>query len=238
MTSRASLVVVLAAFVLVASCTLFDSVDGYAGPSGVAGPGGTSSDGAVNDAPVDAIVIDSGKSCSAPGDCEDDNPCTTDACWASTCLHTVVVGSACGDDNPCNGTESCDETGACRSGAAPEVDDDNTCTTDFCDPVQGVQHMPGDYPPSKTCNPYTCPSGYYRAKSLLCDPFCGTDNCGYCINGFQCERACLKTVSACCVGAEGCATSCPAGYSPQGTSCTFECGCGSAACGPTVSCQR
>jgi hypothetical protein len=203
-------------------------VDGYAGEVAGADAG--------TDALPDALVIDSGLSCSDVSACDDDEPCTADSCWGGTCLHTPLAGTSCADGNVCNGDETCDATGTCEPGAAPNLDDDNDCTVDFCDPVDGVKHQLGDYPPSKSCNPYTCATSYYRSKALLCDPACGTNNCGFCINGFLCERACTKSVTACCVGAEGCASSCPTGYEMVGQTCADACGCGG--CGAAAICER
>jgi hypothetical protein len=216
-------------------CTLFDSVDDYAGEPEVSATPDASAE-AGNDASGDVLVIDSGESCTSASECDDDNPCTSNACWGATCLYTADPGAPCGDDNACNGQESCDESGVCRPGTPPELDDDNDCTVDFCDPATGAQHQLGDYPPSKTCNPYTCPTSYYRSKSLLCDAACGTDNCGFCINTFLCERACEKSVTACCVNADQCPSACPSGYAVVATTCRDECGCFS--CGPAVVCER
>jgi hypothetical protein len=214
-------------------CSLVDSVEGYAGSS-IAEPDAAAE--ASADAEPDALVVDSGQSCTDASECNDDNPCTTDACWGATCLFTADPGAPCGDGNPCNGDETCDAQGDCKAGSPPDLDDDNDCTVDFCDPTGGVQHDLVDYPPSKTCNPFACPPSFYRAKSLLCDPACGTDNCGFCINTFQCERACEKKVTACCVNTDQCGSSCPTGYAVVAQTCSNDCGCFS--CGPAVVCER
>ena len=217
---------------LLSSCTLVDSVDGYAGRPETTDAGDA---GSVDAAP-DALSIDSGKGCQDETDCDDDNVCTGDSCFGGTCVLTTKPGASCSDGNPCNGAEVCDADGSCRAGTPPPLDDDDDCTVDYCDPAKGVVHELGDYPPSKSCNPYICPSNYFRAKALLCDPYCGTDNCGFCVNGFQCERACTKTVTACCVVAGDCPKSCPTGYSMIGETCSADCGCLS--CGPAAICQR
>ncbi|MFZ5896860.1 MAG: RHS repeat-associated core domain-containing protein [Myxococcota bacterium] len=74
---------------------------------------------------------------------DDSNPCTADSCDAAQGVtHTpVAAGTACNDATLCNGSEQCNGSGSCLPGAPPVVDDGNPCTTDSCDPAQGVQHV-------------------------------------------------------------------------------------------------
>ena len=53
----------------------------------------------------------------------------------------------CGDNNACNGVETCDPTGGCIAGTAPNCDDGDQCTTDTCDPVLGCKNSadPGSF---------------------------------------------------------------------------------------------
>ena len=95
-------------------------------------------------------ACDGAEICNGAGACssgtapvvDDGNPCTTDSCDASAGVRhvPVAVGSACADGNACNGAETCNAGGVCQAGAAPSVNDDNPCTTDACDPAQGVTH--------------------------------------------------------------------------------------------------
>src|SRR5262249_39050214 len=81
---------------------------------------------------------------------DDGNPCTRDACDSvAGVTHTPLVGQSCSDGNACNGAEVCDATGACKTGAAPVIDDHNVCTTDSCDPLTGVTHTPN---PGASCD--------------------------------------------------------------------------------------
>jgi RHS repeat-associated protein len=57
------------------------------------------------------------------------------------CSNGAVQTQQCSDGNLCNGQEICVLNGVCQSGTGPAVDDGNTCTTDSCDPVQGVRHQ-------------------------------------------------------------------------------------------------
>jgi hypothetical protein len=49
----------------------------------------------------------------------------------------------CDDGDPCNGTEACDDAGACVAGAPPVCDDDaDPCTSDACVAGVGCAHTP------------------------------------------------------------------------------------------------
>ena len=71
---------------------------------------------------------------------DDGNNCTSDGCDPITGVqHTPVAdGTSCADDDVCNGDEVC-AAGACQPGTPIDTDDGNTCTSDSCDPVNGVQ---------------------------------------------------------------------------------------------------
>jgi RHS repeat-associated protein len=82
------------------------------------------------------------ETCATSANCNDGRPCTTDACNAGFCSHsTAPNGTSCADGNLCNGGETC-QTGSCVGGTPPVVDDGNACTTDACDPMEGVTHTP------------------------------------------------------------------------------------------------
>jgi N-acetylneuraminic acid mutarotase len=108
----------------------------------------------------------------APDDsaCDDGNACTLrDTCLAGKCTGSNAVqcaasdachvvgtcdpstgvcsspakpnGSVCDDGNRCTQGDNCTD-GACQPGGAVVVDDGNPCTTDRCDSVAGVVHVP------------------------------------------------------------------------------------------------
>ncbi|MFH1532007.1 MAG: hypothetical protein ABIK09_14880 [Pseudomonadota bacterium] len=134
------------------------------GAVGCTGGGGGNGDGdAVVDAGGDGII------CTEDAECDDDNPCTSDACVAGACELTptentcddgdlctvddmcvegecVGMTKACDDGVYCNGAESCNaNTGTCEDGAAPEIDDGVDCTLDGCDEDDDkVVHVPND----------------------------------------------------------------------------------------------
>ncbi len=72
-------------------------------------------------------------------DCGDANPCTVESCDpVNGCLVTPAMpGTDCDDGDPCNGAASCDGSGNCAAGPAPNCDDLNVCTMDACVPFMG-----------------------------------------------------------------------------------------------------
>jgi hypothetical protein len=122
-----------------AVCTL-DGCDAALGCRQVPVPDGT--------ACPDASVCNGRETCQAgvctpgtPLECDDGNPCTTDACHPAVGCQRVAVasGTGCGDGTVCNGSERC-QLGVCTAGPALECDDGNPCTTDSCDPVAGCRN--------------------------------------------------------------------------------------------------
>ncbi|HEX2880836.1 MAG TPA: discoidin domain-containing protein, partial [Polyangiaceae bacterium] len=75
---------------------------------------------------------------------DDANPCTADECDPVIgAVHTPAApGSSCDDATVCNGVSTCNEFAVCTDEPAPVVDDNNPCTADSCDPLQGVSHTP------------------------------------------------------------------------------------------------
>jgi hypothetical protein len=72
-----------------------------------------------------------------PTNCDDQNPCTDDACEPkSGCGHALNA-------NPCSGLDKCVvgatcAGGSCGGGTAKTCDDGNPCTQDACDPANGT----------------------------------------------------------------------------------------------------
>ncbi len=104
----------------------------------------TGSASAVNGTPCDdgsACTTNdacSGGTCTGTAlDCDDNNPCTVDACNpASGCTHTP--GGTCSDGDPC--TDDVCNAGACVS-TPKNCDDGNPCTADSCNATNGCQHV-------------------------------------------------------------------------------------------------
>ena len=77
-------------------------------------------------------------------DCDDDNPCTEDACEEGLCENTPAPDVECDDGNACTTGDFCDEDGECVSTGLEPCDDENACTDDWCDPLDGCQSAPND----------------------------------------------------------------------------------------------
>jgi hypothetical protein len=75
--------------------------------------------------------------CTTAADCNDGEACTADACVNGRCvIQPVADGTSCTDGDFCDGLETC-RAGRCAPGTAPDCNDDNSCTTDSCDPGAG-----------------------------------------------------------------------------------------------------
>ena len=82
--------------------------------------------------------------CAADFDCEDFQPCTDDACVASSCRNAA---RSCAVENKClAGYCNAAAGGACET-AEVSCDDSNVCTDDSCDPTFGCSHFPTVTPP-------------------------------------------------------------------------------------------
>lgn len=70
--------------------------------------------------------------------CNDQNPCTADSCSQNgVCQNDVLEnGTSCADGDACNGSETC-QRGTCAAAAPVTCDDDNRCTIDTCNSVEG-----------------------------------------------------------------------------------------------------
>lgn len=70
--------------------------------------------------------------CSAPADCDDQNPCTDDACVDTVCQHTNNTAPCTDDADDC--TDDLCKDGACGhvNNTAPCEDDNDPCTKDQC----------------------------------------------------------------------------------------------------------
>lgn len=77
-----------------------------------------------------------------PPSCDDANPCTRDCDPSRGCVNEARPdGSGCSDGNLCTTNDEC-RSGTCVGGPARNCDDDNSCTTDACDPATGCERTP------------------------------------------------------------------------------------------------
>ncbi|MBN2495615.1 MAG: hypothetical protein JXR96_13560 [Deltaproteobacteria bacterium] len=127
-------------------------------------------------------------------DCDDDNPCTADACDALLgCLHDGTgVLDGCDDGEPCTSGDACqgDAAGTCLGAEPTDCDDGKPCTLDACQPGHGCVH-----------------DG--TGVTIACDDFnvcthddtCRGDAAGTCAGTFDDPRACddgnVCTVDTC-----------------------------------------
>ena len=106
-------------------------------------PGGSAvcSDAQDNDCDGLTDTQDPGCRCTTDAECNDQNVCTADVCNPQTgCQNTQLPdGTLCGNQDVCTGTETC-QSGTCVQDPAPNCDDNNPCTTDSCDPINGCQY--------------------------------------------------------------------------------------------------
>ena len=72
--------------------------------------------------------------------CDDDNPCTTDACAKGSCSH-AAGGGACEDGNACTIGDHCAQAN-CQPGGAKPCGDNDPCTIDACNPLNGCSYAP------------------------------------------------------------------------------------------------
>ena len=98
---------------------------------------------AVNDTNCDnGLWCDGAETCDVLNDCQagtapdcnDVISCTLDVCNEQTdSCSNAVVDSLCDNGLWCDGFETCDATLDCQAGTPPVIDDNVSCTEDFCD---------------------------------------------------------------------------------------------------------
>lgn len=165
--------------------------------------------------------------------CETGNLCTADVCDNGVCkkgpvdvicpdeqcqtcnpstgiCEPIANGTPCNDGNPCTLNDTC-QAGICTPGALKDCDDNNECTTDFCDPATGLcVHQPvlnglpcetgnlctGDFCENGTCKQgpvnVTCPD----EQCQKCNPTTG--GCEPIANGTPCDDGNKCTVNDTC----------------------------------------
>ncbi len=191
-------------------------------------------------------------------DCDDDNPCTDDACDPVTgCTHAYntltcddgdpcTIGAQCdggeclgskpkcGDNDVCNGIESCDGSGNCLPGAALSCNDGDQCTDDNCDPLAGCSN-PQNTAPCDDGNPCTLESVCKSGDCVLSVPnACDDDN--------PCTENLCDVISGCQNPAYPSGLPCPGGQCIKGEcTCSPSCdgtSCGDDGCGATCACDE
>ena len=78
-----------------------------------------------------------------PTNCDDGDPCTTDACEPDKGCYHDKNSEPCQDGDVCTVGDLC-ENGKCVPGTQMSCDDGNACTDDSCDPAMGCVHTHND----------------------------------------------------------------------------------------------
>jgi len=117
--------------------------------------------------------------CSAAPDCDDGDPCTTDACQFQRCSYTASTAPCKDDQDPCT-TDVCNmgncthpDSGTCECQVAADCNDNKVCTDDSCDANHECKHDD---------NTAACPD----EGSACTDDKCAAGECKHSDNG-SCE---------------------------------------------------
>jgi hypothetical protein len=117
----------------------------------------------------------------APIGCDDENPCTIDACDGQGGCGFEPIAGPCDDGELCTLGDFC-QAGACISGVVLACDDQNLCTDDSCSP-EGCLNVPNaqDCDDQNACTTASaCVQGACLAQEVLgCDDLnsCTIDAC-------------------------------------------------------------
>ncbi len=207
----------------------------------------------------DGVLCDGPERCTNSGacvsasmpHCDDENPCTEDACEESngSCTHTFLgVGASCNDGDDCDGSaDMCDEAMNCVAVGPPaDCSDGDPCTMDLCYPGDGCYWRPvaegGECANGDACTLGTCDAAgaCVGAAPRVCDDAnaCTVDACdpssgctfvpnvgAACSDADACNGTETCDASGACVssGALGC---------DDGNACTID------ACDATSSCTH
>jgi hypothetical protein len=189
---------------------------------------------------------------SAPPNCNDGNPCTTDTCNGNVgCTHAGVAG-CCFTDGDCADADACTINSRCVANTcqsdARNCNDGNGCTTDGCDPAIGCTNTPvidgtGCADQSVCDGAETCTGGACQEGiPPNCDDanFCTQDRCD---NATGCRHdpiaSCCNTDPECadsdnCTTVERCTAQHTCATTPRtcvdGITCTAD------SCDPAVGC--
>jgi len=158
--------------------------------------------------------------CTGPGECDDENLCTTDACEGEVCLNRrqagcCVLTAECSDDDPCT-TDACMDH-ACQHTTIPdciacETTEDcglpNACTIAHCEeqvcffePVPNCCTTGADCDDSQPCTEDVCTVNRQCVSTPIPD-------CVECTGDAECDTGCLLEPETCtdgrCVSPAGC----------------------------------
>jgi hypothetical protein len=146
--------------------------------------------------------------------CDDENECSNDSCHPLTGCQHEANSSGCDDGNECTADDQCADS-SCQPGAAVDCGDENICTDDLCDPVDGCLH---------TNNTAPCDDGDLCTISDKCAA-------GECVPGesLTCTSA-DPCVSGSCESNSGCLFVPQEGECSDDNMCTVGDGCANGEC--------
>jgi hypothetical protein len=136
-------------------------------------------------------------------DCDDGDPAVSpgaeEVCDGTdnNCDGEIDETDSCDDGDMCNGVEAC-EDGACAAADAPNCDDENPCTVDTCEPLDGcINTTAPDNSPCAEEAQWQCLAGLCecvpQCEGIECgDDSCGGD-CGTCEPPMQCKEGVCET---------------------------------------------
>jgi hypothetical protein len=122
-------------------------------------------------------VGDACEECGDVGECDDENPCTTDSCVERSCRHVPVIdGVDCRDADLCNGAEIC-RHGLCQAGAPLDCPGAGDPCRRACEPSRGC--VENDVPDGTSCDDHdpTTLTDYCRAGACIGIPCPASDQC-------------------------------------------------------------
>jgi MYXO-CTERM domain-containing protein len=159
------------------------------------------------------VVRKTTTACTSASQCNDNNPCTTDACNQGTCTHTPIAGccqsaAQCDDSDPCT-SDSC-SSNSCQHSAisgcchgAGDCDDGNACTKNSCEnhacksePVPGCCSSDNDCADNNPCTVDTCAVSTGTCSNAAAPGSCTVDT--DCVDGDPCTQG-RCTASCACV---------------------------------------
>ena len=111
--------------------------------------------------------------------CNDDDPCTTDACDPVSGCHYTGHAGECDDGNPCTEGSMC-VGGICTGGEKVICDDGNPCTTDACSSVEGCIVVYNSKPCDDTdscTDGDVCEDGLCASGANVCFPCQANEDC-------------------------------------------------------------
>ncbi len=168
--------------------------------------------------------------------CEDGNVCTTGTCNTDgSCKQTKISGTACDDGNVCSTFEQC-SSGVCMGGNLLNCDDNDPCSTDWCDPFTGCSHKPASegkcLEDGNECTQDVCVNGKCTHPSVkdgancldegnVCtNDVCDNGDCAHNANSAKCDDGNQCTLNDSCKD-KTCSISLPK-VCNDGNACTID----------------